>query len=227
MGKKPYQALTKIGTCDLYLGDCAKVMPTLGVVDALVTDPPYGIGADQKMAANSGKLSDSKRLAAKGTYKETDWDSVTCEAEISYARRMTRQQIIFGGNFYDLPPTSCWLIWDKENAATDFADCEMAWTNLDKPVRLIRHLWNGMLRKGDEKRYTHPTQKPLDVMAWCLTHLPADTQSILDPFMGSGTTGIAALRAGKRFIGIERDPDYYALAVRRIQEAADTPMLDL
>ena len=118
-------------------------------------------------------------------------------------------------------PPNIW-IWDKENGGNEFADCELAWTNLDKPVRLLRWMWNGMLRKGQEARHGHPTQKPLGVMEWCLGFLP-DAKTILDPFMGSGTTLVACQRMGRAGTGIELDPDYFAIACRRVDEAARQP----
>ena len=119
-------------------------------------------------------------------------------------------------------PARCWLVWDKENGGNEFADCELAWTNLDKPVRLLRWMWNGMLRKGQEARHGHPTQKPLGVMEWCLGFLP-DAKTILDPFMGSGTTLVACQRMGRHGTGIELDPDYFDIACRRVDEAARQP----
>jgi DNA modification methylase len=111
------------------------------------------------------------------------------------------------------------LCGDKENGDNAFADCELAWTNLDKPVRRIRHMWNGMLRKGQEERGEHPTQKPLGVMKWAIGHIPEPANTILDPFMGSGTTGVAAVQMGRDFIGIEREPKYFDIACRRIEQA--------
>lgn len=128
-------------------------------------------------------------------------------------------QIIFGGNYYDCPATSCWLVWDKENGANDFADCELAWTNLPKAVRRIRYMWNGMLRANGEVRGDHPTQKPIGVMKWAISHLPEPNETILDTFMGSGTTGVAAVQMGRKFIGIEREPKYFDIACKRIEDA--------
>ena len=207
-----------IGRARLILGDCRDILPTLGPVDAVVTDPPYGIKADSTMARASG-FRGGAMLAAKSQYDATDWDSAPITPELM---RMVREaacwQIIFGGNYYDCPPASCWLVWDKE-VNGHFADCELAWTNLPKAVRRIRHMWNGMLRKGQEARCGHPTQKPLEVMRWCIGHLPEPNRTILDPFMGSGTTGVAAVQMGRGFIGIEREPKYFDIACRRIEEA--------
>jgi len=128
-------------------------------------------------------------------------------------------QIIFGGNYFDLPPTSCFLVWDKDNTG-DFADAELAWTNLKKAVRLKKWRWNGMLQENMKQKETreHPTQKPVPIMEWCLTHAK-EAKTVFDPFMGSGTTGVAAVKMGKIFTGIEREPKYFDIACRRIEEA--------
>ncbi len=209
----------RIGEQRLILGDCLEVMPTLRKVEAVVTDPPYGIGVDRSMAANSGTTY-GKAAAAKGHYKAQGWDDKPIGADhVDAIISAAKHQIIFGGNYFALPPARCWLIWDKENGGNECADGEMAWTNLDKPVRLLRWMWNGMLRKGQEARHGHPTQKPLGVMEWCIGHLPATAQTILDPFMGSGTTLVAAKRLGRKAIGIEREPKYFDIACKRIEEA--------
>jgi site-specific DNA-methyltransferase (adenine-specific)/modification methylase len=206
-----------IGDAELWLGDCLEILPTLGKVDAVVTDPPYGIGENSRKVASRGKL------AAPKDYGDFDWDiSPATPEQISIIRACSRYQILFGGNYFDLPSTSCWLVWDKQNGDNDFADCELAWTNLQKAVRRIYWRWNGMIRKGHEERF-HPTQKPLGVMAWCLTHLPPDALRICDPFMGSGTTGIACAQNGLTFIGIEKDIRYFDIACERIAAAYAQP----
>lgn len=182
---KPYY---QDDSCTIYHGDCREILPQLDPVDLVLTDPPYGIGADnRKRILSRGKLAQAK------DYGEQDWDSTTPPHWLFLQLlEKSRHQVIWGGNYFDLPPSTCWLVWDKENGDNDFADCELAWTNLAKAVRMISHLWNGMLRRHSEERY-HPTQKPLDVMAWAIRQAPDDCQTILDPFMGSGTT----LRAAK------------------------------
>jgi len=207
-----------IGAATLYLGDCRDVLPTLGKVDAVVTDPPYGIGVDVAMAKQSGTRY-GNAAAAKRQYEATDWDSAPPSNEtISAVVAAGRWSIIFGGNYFGLPASRCWLVWDKENGGNAFADAELAWTNLDKPVRVKRHMWNGMIRKGQEERSEHPTQKPLGVMQWAIDQIP-DATTILDPFMGSGTTGVAAVQMGRKFIGIEREERYFDIACRRIEQA--------
>jgi DNA modification methylase len=206
----------RIGDAVLYLGDCREILPTLGKVDAVVTDPPYGIGIAQR-----GTLG-SQNHAPVRDYGKSDWDNEPASAEIiSQIQAISDYQIIFGGNFFSLPPSSCWLVWDKQNTG-DYADCELAWTNLPQAVRRVYWRWNGMIRRGDDIR-EHPTQKPEGVMSWCLEQLPATVETILDPFMGSGTTGVAAIKTGKKFIGIEREPKYFEIALRRLSEARKQP----
>ena len=203
-----------IGNATLYLGDCRDILPTLGKVDAVVTDPPYGIGEA------AGKAKTRSKLAKAIDYGDDDWDDQPIDSDlIASVRSAGRWQIIFGGNYYDCPATSCWLVWDKENGANDFADCELAWTNLPKAVRRIRYMWHGMLRANGEERGDHPTQKPIGVMKWAIGHLPEPNETILDPFMGSGTTGVAAVQMGKQFIDIEREPKYFDIACKRIEDA--------
>ena len=210
----------RFGNATLYLGDMLELLPTLELFDAIVTDPPYGINVAVDMHKKSGKQ--YGRAAAPNNYYEShDWDKQPIsKAVCDMLRKQAKCQIIFGGNYFELPPARCWLVWDKKNGAVEFADCELAWTNLDKPVRKFDHMWNGMLRAGGEDRNGHPTQKPLIVMEWCLTMLPNDTHTICDPFMGSGTTGVAALRAGKTFIGIEKHEPYFDIACRRVEAAS-------
>lgn len=215
MGEFPTR---QIGDCTLILGDCLEVMKELEPVDAVVTDPPYGIGE-----AN-GKNKSRSKLVASVDYGSKAWDNGTADAAIYSAIDLCKSAIVFGGNYYALPPSSCWLVWDKENGKSDFADCELAWTNLPKSVRKIRYMWHGMLRANNEPRGSHPTQKPLGVMRWCLNHVP-NAETILDPFMGSGTTGVACVQLGRKFIGIEQDPDYFQIACERIEEAYKQPRL--
>lgn len=202
----------------LYLGDCRDILPTLGRVDAVVTDPPYGIGE-----ARAGNASRSM-LASSRDYGDSAWDDRPIDNGLmALVKAAGRYQIIFGGNHYDAPAATCWLVWDKLNGANDFADCELAWTNLPKAVRRIQFRWHGMIRQNNEQRGDHPTQKPVGVMSWCIEQLPDDANAILDPFMGSGTTGIAAVKLGRKFIGIEIEEKYFDIACRRISEALKQP----
>ena len=202
-----------IGGSTLYLGDCRELLPELGAVDALVTDPPYGIGV-AKTGKNGGGT------GGKGTwvkhYEPTKWDGEAPDWIVPYATSCL-SSIVWGGNYFDLPPKRGWLVWDKQTTG-NFSHCELAWTNLDIPVRRRVHLWNGLCRAGLEPRFNHPTQKPVALMEWCLGFLP-NAETILDPFMGSGTTGVACAKLGRKFIGIEMEPSYFDIACKRIEEA--------
>jgi len=208
----------QIGNATLYLGDCAEILSTLDAVDAVITDPPYGINENSKKVASRGNMAKPK------DYGEFDWDKSPPPDElIELIRTKGKYQAFFGGNYFTLPPTSCWLVWDKLNGDNDFADCELAWTNWSKAVRRLQWRWNGMIRQGNEERY-HPTQKPLEVMKWVIDLCPK-SETILDPFMGSGTTGVAAIQMGKKFIGIERESKYFDIACKRLELAVAQPQL--
>jgi site-specific DNA-methyltransferase (adenine-specific)/modification methylase len=208
----------EIGNATLYLGDCMDILPKLDKVDAVITDPPYGINENSKKVASRGNM------AAPKDYGDFDWDKAPPPDElIELIRTKGKYQAFFGGNYFTLPPTSCWLVWDKLNGDNDFADCELAWTNWPKAVRRLQWRWNGMIRQGNEERY-HPTQKPLEVMKWIIELCPK-SDTILDPFMGSGTTGVAAIQMGRKFVGIERDPKYFEIACKRIKQAIAQPQL--
>jgi hypothetical protein len=155
-------------------------------------------------------------------YERGDWDDQPAHpAAIEVMRYISDTQIIFGGNYFPLPPAKCWLVWDKVNGECDFADAEMAWTNINGAVRLIRHQWAGMLRDSERNvSREHPTQKPVAVMAWAIDKAKlAPNSVILDPYMGSGTTGVAALQTGHRFVGIERHEAYFNIACERVANA--------
>ena len=215
-----------IGECRLILGDCREVLPLLPPVDLVLTDPPYGIGADARMHAAAGKKS-SGGAAFKKDYGATNWDSET-PPDWLFGLMMSKSenQIIFGGNYFNLPPTMCVLVWDKDNGTTKFSDFELAWTSLQQASRLKRYMWNGMLQqdmKNKEER-EHPTQKPVPVMRWALMQAKG-VQTVCDPFMGSGTTGVACVMEGLQFVGIERERKYFDIACRRIEQAYAQPRL--
>jgi DNA modification methylase len=194
-----------IGDCELLLGDCLEILPTLGPVDAVVTDPPYGIG----IAANPVRQKHAKR----------DWDaSIPADDTFDLIRKVSQNQIIWGGNYFPLPPSQGFLVWDKVQPA-DFslAQVEQAWCSIASPAKLYRRRVIGY-----EKH--HPTQKPVDLMEWCLGFLP-DAQTILDPFMGSGTTLVACAKLGRKGIGIEIDEGYFDIACERVRKAYAQPDL--
>jgi hypothetical protein len=203
----------------IYNADCRDILPHLPKVDLVLTDPPYGIRADRDAHKKSGAvLGHGHRRVARRVYPTSDWDRErpspkTLETVISAATHA----IIWGGNYFGLAPSTKWLVWDKLNAGNDFADCELAWTNLAGGIRLRRHLWHGMAREHSEVRFDHPTQKPLGLIAWAMAQV-GDCNTILDPFMGSGTTLVAAKNLGRRAIGIEIEEKYCAIAVQRLAQ---------
>lgn len=198
------------GRVQLYLGDCREILPTLGKVDAVVTDPPYGIAAKWKGGVKHGW----GKARAEAPLRN-DWDNAPPPQEVIDLLLMTGgEQIIWGGNYFDLPPSRGWLVWNKPERNFTLAEAELAWTNRDTVIRVF----DGNRSDPDRE---HPTQKPLALMSWCVERLKAET--ILDPFMGSGTTGVAAVKLGRRFIGIEIEPKYFDIACRRIEEATKQP----
>lgn len=188
-----------IGNATLFCGDCFDVLPKLNQIEAVVTDPPYGISASTQTLG-----------AGKKNFYRGDWDNNTVDLSVFLGCEFL---CFWGGNYYTtiLPPTNDWLIWHKKNDGRSFSECEMAWTNFNKQTRHFQHHWAGEQKK-------HPTQKPLAVMRWCIGFIPT-AKTILDPFMGSGTTGVAAISMGKHFIGIEREPKYFEIACKRIENA--------
>jgi DNA modification methylase len=199
--------------CVIFHGDSLEILDLLEKHDLLLTDPPYGIGESM------GKNNSRRKVAKPTNYGYSEWDKTTRQDIIDKSISLCEFAIVFGGNFYSLPPSSCWLVWDKEITG-DFADCELAWTNLFKAVRKIRHTWNGMIRLGGEERF-HPTQKPLAVMKWCILqsqHKKFKPVTILDPFMGSGTTLRAAKDLGRKAVGIEIEEQYCEIAAKRLAQ---------
>jgi len=202
----------EIGNATLYLGDCMDILPTLPKVDAVITDPPYGIGQDGGAQRTRG----SKRTNG----EKMGWDNQRPSKEIFDAIQLAGDvQIIWGGNYFAdyLPASMGWLYWEKRMGG-DFADGELAWTSQHKALRQFCHYKKN---KGDE----HPTQKPLELMLLCIEQCKNKPQTILDPFMGSGTTGVAAINMGRKFIGIEREPKYFEIACKRIEQAVAQPQL--
>jgi DNA modification methylase len=211
-----------IGDCELWHGDCREVLPLLPACDLILTDPPYGIGEA------AGKNKSRGKMAAAKDYGNDAWDNEPPPAwVIELMRAKAKWQVLFGGNYYSLPPATCWLVWDKENGESDFADCELAWTNLPKAVRRLRWRWAGMLQQdmANKEVREHPTQKPVPVMRWALMQV-RDAATVCDPFMGSGTTGVACVHEGRRFVGIERERRYFDVACERIAQAQrEQPLL--
>lgn len=203
----------------IYHGDCREIAWGLGRFDLLLTDPPYGIGADRRQAARSNKQH-GRAAAPSRDYGRTDWDSKPPEPWVlDMLVGLAERSIIWGGNHFKLPPSKAWLVWDKENGSNGYADAELAWTNLDQSLRLTRHRWMGMLQAAsdDGDHRTHPTQKPVPVMRWCLSFAP-QARTLLDPFAGSGAILRAGKDAGLTCIGIEIEERYCEIAAERCRQ---------
>lgn len=188
-----------IGNAELYCADCMEVLPTLPKVDAVITDPPYGIG----IAKNP----------VRQKHEKMNWDnSIPDKKVLDSIVSISPTAVIWGGNYFDLPPSQGFLVWDKlqpENFS--LAMCEQAWCSFKKPAKIFRHSVTSYEKE-------HPTQKPVALMQWCI--LQAGTPvSVLDPFMGSGTTGVACMNMGIHFVGVEKEPKYFDIACRRIEQA--------
>ena len=205
-----------IGRAKLYLGDSFEVLPTIPKVAACLCDPPYGIN----MAGGFSGAGGFSAPIARREY-EGDWDNETPSPELfAMILESADQSIVWGGNYFTdkLPQGSFWLVWDKGNTMPTFSDAELAWTNIKKKsVKRIHWMQNGLMSR--EKERFHPTQKAVEVMRWSISQFQGEPDTIIDPFMGGGTTGIAAHSMGRDFIGIEREEKYFDIACRRIEQA--------
>lgn len=197
------------GRVVLYCADCLAVLPELTGIDAVVTDPPYGVN----------------HKPGKGRMSKVAGGIIGDEAPPDLRWVAEFPAVVWGGNNFcdQLPRSTGWLVWDKTNPETcEHSMAEVAWTNVVRTIRLHRENYSGFMRGRDG--WFHQHQKPPALMVWCLQWI-AEGATVLDPFMGSGTTGIACIRTGRRFIGIEIDPHYFEVAKARIHRELAQPML--
>jgi len=199
---------------ELYHGDCLIEMAKIpdGSVDLICTDPPYGIGKEKATTGFTKK---------RGDFGGYGFDTKLSKDFFSEMFRVSKNQVIFGFQYYIpfFPETKEIWVWDKKTGKNYFADGELAWTSYTGTTRIFQHQWCGCFKaseRGADK--LHPTQKPVALMEWCLRNTK-EGDTILDPFMGSGTTGVACANTGRGFIGIELDKDYFKIAEKRIKEA--------
>ena len=187
----------------LYCGDCREILPELGKFDLLLTDPPYGHG-DKWQGGTWG---------AAEMYKDAmKWDAETpSEDTIADVLKAATVGIVWGGNYFRLPPSRCWLSWEKTSRMDTLADFELAWTSMDRPCKAKRED-----RNPDGKR-VHPTQKPLSILQWCFGFVP-DAKTVLDPFAGSCTTGVAAKLEGRHATLIEISERYCEIGAERLRQ---------
>ncbi len=205
---------------DLRLGDCLELMRDLetGSVDAVITDPPYGINYNPKRRRGAASIA-----YARGEF-DRNWDGIEGDKKpfdpsplLSFPKA-----ILFGANYYadKLPPSGGWVFWDKKKCKGFISSAgELIWTNASNRVLKFEYMWDGFRREGEVGEHYHPTQKPLALMEYLIREFTKEGDTVLDPFMGSGTTGVACAKLGRNFIGMEINPDYYAIAQRRIAEA--------
>ena len=202
---KPYY---KDDFVTIYHGDCREIVPLLGKFDLLLTDPPYGL-KDKLQGGTWGKKYD-------GQYK--DWDAFA--PDVSHLLKACSDSVVWGGNYFTLPPSRCWFVWNKPERGLSMADAELAWCSRDGNVRVF-----DSSRNPDGKR-DHPTQKPLDLMSWCLSFFP-NAKTVLDPFAGSGTTGRACKDTGRKCTLIEREERYCEIAAKRMRQEVLLPVAAL
>ena len=215
---------------EVVCGDSLELMRMISdnAIDLCLTDPPYGIGVDKTMKKQAGTKY-GKAAAQKSDYGSSDWDSFTPSKEyFDEIRRISKNQIIFGGNYFIecLTNSPCWIVWDKNNGDNGFADCELAWTSFKSAVRMFKFTWNGMIQenmgKNKEVRQ-HPTQKPLELMKWCIANYvewkPDNPKPIIcDPFAGSFTTARACKDMGFDWIAIDQEEKYCEIGEKRLQQ---------
>ena len=219
---QPQLTIPRVSRCPLsvvYLEDCVQGLKRFADnhFDLAIVDPPYGIDINNQSQGKGGGV------ARKIDYTKKDWDKTA--PEIIYfneLRRVSKNQIIWGANHFisRLPiDSSCWIVWDKDNGETDFADCELAWTSFKTAVRRFKWTWAGMRQqnmKHKEERI-HPTQKPIALYKWLLINYASEGNLILDTHLGSGSSRIAAYDLGYDFVGFEIDPEYYEKQEKRFK----------
>lgn len=214
--QEPIRITTRTGNwCELWNADCLDLLPI--AADAVITDPPYGIGRDghkKTTGVNGGRKA----------YEFRGWDKERPKSEAFKAiLSCGRQHVIWGGQYFAdlLPPKGGWLVWDK-GQRIDQSDGELAWSSNEGALRIFEKNRVQLMIDGPE----HPTQKPVCLMAWSMEMVQVQVgATVLDPYMGSGTTGIACIRTGRNFIGIEKDPRHFQTAVDRIRREAEAMLL--
>jgi site-specific DNA-methyltransferase (adenine-specific) len=189
--------------------DCLEFMRQVpdNYFDLVLTDPPYGLG--DRLSKGAGKLNNTPM---KQLYLKTQWEDIAPDNKIfNEIFRISKNQIIWGGNYFDLPPTRGFICWDKKQPMPTLSACEYAWTSFDKPAKLFAISSTDLNRK-------HPTQKPIELMKFCLNYAKVNAETkIFDPFMGSGTTAIACESLGLKWCGCELEPDYVEIANNRLK----------
>jgi len=209
----------------IYHGDCREILPTLPKADLVLADPPYGIDYTPRHPSAS-----ASRAACPALYGRSCTFGDHEDFDPTFLLNSAVDLILWGANHYahKLPAKASWLVWDKRvdpkfYGTNNFSDCELAWCSDGRPARIYRHLWNGLVRQGEDASVPrlHPAQKPIELIRWCLTRFP-ESNTIIDPFCGSGTTLRAVKDLGRQAIGIEIEEKYCEIAAKRLsQEVLD------
>ena len=203
---KPYYEHAGI---TIYHADCRDILQHLPKVDLVLTDPPYGIGVSGQKQTECLNPNHNRRY-----HEDLGWDQARpCKSIFDAIQDISLSQVIWGGNYFAdfLPAKMGWLYWSKAQDGLSMSDGELAWTSRDAALRCFTLNRAALIKDGS----AHPTQKPVELMSWCLSFFP-NAETVLDPFMGSGTTLVAAKLQGKRAIGIEREEKYCEIAVQRL-----------
>ena len=206
-------------TIEIYNEDCMSALKSMreNEFELAIVDPPYGIGINKQSLGEGGGLYRQPK-----TYKRGDWDyNIPTDKYFIELQKHTHNQIVWGGNYYNLYPTPCYIVWDKNNGATDFADCELAWTSFKSPVRKYKYTWSGFVQQKmgkDKESKIHPTQKPIQLYKWLLKNYAKENDRILDTHLGSGSIAIACWEMGFDLVGYELDTDYFEATCKRLND---------
>ena len=202
---------------EVYLMDCVDGLRHYpdNYFDLSVVDPPYGIGMD------STHFVTKSSNASATNYGKKDWDK-EAPSDIYFKEliRVSKNQIVWGANHFIErinKNSSCWLVWDKNNGESIHADCELAWTSFGTSVKYIKYTWHGMRQQNmkNKEQRIHPTQKPIALYDWIFANYAKEGDLILDTHVGSGSSRIAADKAGLNFVGFEIDEEYFNAANKR------------
>jgi len=204
-------------------GDCLEVMKDIpdNSIDLILTDPPYGINMASNGVVGFGEVGKNKKAKLKN-YGIRKWDTeIPSKEYFDEIFRISKNQIIFGGNYFVeyLKNSPCWLVWDKDNTG-NFADCELCWTSFKTSVKKYKYTWNGMLQENMKQKEVrqHPTQKPVELIRRILVDYSDEGELICDPFGGSGTTARACKDLNRKYILIEKEPDYVKICNQRLAQ---------
>lgn len=201
-----------IGNATLYLGDCMEVLPTLPKVDAVITDPPFGVG-------NFVQVSGNLRGRGSDFGSTVDWNEAPPpKAFFEIIKNLSKHRIIWGANFFNcFEDRGGAIIWDKAQPMPNFSKADIASCTHFQKTEIVRIPWTNF-DVAREAATNHPCERPVALYSWCIEYLPK-VSSVLDPFLGSGSCGVAAVQMGRQFIGIEREPKYFDIACKRIEQA--------